>query len=128
MIYDAYRPWSVTKLFWEFVTEKQRQYVADPAVGSRHNRGCAVDLSLFSLETGLHLEMPSDFDDFNETSHPEYGGGTEQQTQNRDLLRTAMETEGFIVNPKEWWHFDHCDWEEYGIMDVSFEKLSREMP
>lgn len=125
LIFDAYRPWSVTKLFWEFVCEDQRQYVADPEVGSRHNRGCAVDLSLYELETGLTLEMPSDFDDFDERSHPDFNGGTPEQTRNRDLLRLSMESEGFTVNPREWWHFDHHDWEDYEIMDVSFEELAR---
>ncbi len=126
LIFDAYRPWSVTKLFWECVSLEQRQYVADPAVGSRHNRGCAVDLGLYSLADGLPLGMPSNFDDFNQTSHPDYDGGTIEKRANRDLLRAAMESGGFTVNPKEWWHYDHHDWEEFPIMDVSFEELSGE--
>ncbi|NNE97485.1 MAG: M15 family metallopeptidase [Pyrinomonadaceae bacterium] len=123
VIYDGYRPWSVTKLFWEVVREDQKPYVADPEIGSRHNRGCAVDLSLFDLESGVQLPMPSEFDEFNEKSAPDFEGGTEAETFNRDLLRTSMEAEGFIVNPKEWWHFDHQDWNNYEIQDIPFSEI-----
>lgn len=123
LIFDGYRPFSVTELFWEVVTEAERPYVADPQFGSRHNRGCAVDLSIYDLDSGRASEMPSDFDEFNEKSHPEYAGGTMEQRFERDLLRTVMEREGFTVNPKEWWHFDHRDWEKYPIMDMPFEDL-----
>lgn len=123
VVYDGYRPWSVTKLFWEVVREDQKKFVADPAVGSKHNRGCAVDLSLYHLDSGEQADMPSDFDEFNEKSSPDFDGGTERQTANRDLLRSSMEAAGFTVNPKEWWHFDHRDWEQYEIMDVPFSEL-----
>lgn len=123
VIYDGYRPWSVTKLFWETVTEDQKIFVADPAKGSKHNRGCAVDLSLCDLATGVQLPMPSDFDEFNKKASPDYPGGTEIERANRDRLRAAMEAEGFTVNPKEWWHFDYKDWELYEISDVPFSEL-----
>jgi len=123
VIYDGYRPWSVSKLFWEVVEEHQKKFVADPAVGSKHNRGCAVDLGLFSLATGMQVPMPSDFDEFNEKAAPDYPGGTEEERANRDLLRAAMEAEDFTVNPKEWWHFDHRDWQQYEISDVPFDEL-----
>ncbi len=124
-IFDAYRPWSVTDLFWRVVEDDQRQYVADPAVGSRHNRGCAVDLTLFDLASGKQLEMPSEFDEFNEKSHPDYPGGAPVQRQNRDILRKAMEQQAFTVNPKEWWHFDYKDWSSFEVSDIPFEQLSR---
>lgn len=123
VVFDGYRPWSVTKLFWEVVPEHQRKFVADPEKGSKHNRGCAVDLSMFELAGGALVEMPSDFDEFNEKAAPDYTGGTARARANRDLLRRRMEGEGFTVNPKEWWHFDYKDWGQYEIEDVSFDEL-----
>lgn len=125
VIFDGYRPWSITKLFWETVTPEQRIYVADPAKGSKHNRGCAVDLSLFDRKTGKLLPMPSDYDEFNEKASPDYTGGTTEQRANRDKLRTLMESDGFIVNDEEWWHFDHKDWQNYAIYDISFTDAAR---
>ena len=126
VIFDGYRPWSVTKLFWETVREDQRIFVADPIVGSIHNRGCAVDLSLFDLETGRIIEMPSDYDEFNEKAFADYAGGTQEQRTNRNLLIDYMETEDFTVNPKEWWHFDFKNWKKYEILDIPFTGLEKE--
>ncbi len=120
VIFDGYRPWSITKLFWEVTPEDKRKYVANPKTGSKHNRGCAVDLSIYDLKTGRLLPMPSDFDEFTERASPDYKGGTEEETRNRELLRRLMEAEGFTVNPNEWWHFDYKDWQLYAIYDVSF--------
>ena len=108
VIFDGYRPWTITKLFWEVTDEDKRKIVADPAKGSKHNRGAAVDLSIYDLKTGQLLEMPSGYDEFTERASPNYTGGTEQQRKNRDLLRKLMEDEGFTVNPNEWWHFEYC--------------------
>ncbi len=126
VIFDGYRPWSVTKLFWEVTPEDKRKFVANPQTGSRHNRGCAVDLSLFDLKTGKLLEMPSDFDDFTDQASPTYQGGTDLQRKNRDLLRRAMEAEGFTVNTNEWWHFDYRDWKDYAIYDIAFSEIKAE--
>lgn len=123
VIFDGYRPWSVTKLFWTVTPEDKRKFVANPATGSRHNRGCAVDLSIYDLRTGKLLDMPSDFDEFTERASPDYAGGTEIQTKNRDLLRHLMEAEGFTVNRNEWWHFDYKDWQEYPIFDIAFSEI-----
>lgn len=125
VIFDGYRPWSITKLFWEVVPEDQRQYVADPAKGSKHNRGCAVDLSIFDRKTGENVPMPSGYDDFNEHSWPDYKGGTDEERANRDLLRRLMEAEGFTVNSSEWWHFDFAGWSEYAIYDISFKEARK---
>lgn len=122
-IFDGYRPWSVTKLFWEVTPEDKRKFVANPKNGSRHNRGCAVDLSIYDLKTGKLLPMPSDFDDFSDKAHPEYSGGTAEETRNRNLLRKLMESAGFTVNENEWWHFDYKDWREYGIYDIPFMEI-----
>jgi len=120
VIFDGYRPWAITKLFWEVVPEDKRKFVADPAKGSKHNRGCAVDLSIFDLKTGELIEMPSGFDEFTERASPDYKGGTEKQRANREMLRKLMEDEGFTVNPNEWWHFDYKNWQDYAIYDISF--------
>ena len=120
VIFDGYRPWTITKLFWEVVPEDKRKFVADPAKGSKHNRGCAVDLSIYNLRSGKLIDMPSGFDEFTERASPNYTGGTEKERANRDLLRSLMEAEGFSVNPNEWWHFDYKDWEKYAIYDISF--------
>lgn len=120
VVFDGYRPWSITKLFWEVTPEDKRKFVANPEKGSKHNRGCAVDLSIFDLKTGELIDMPSGYDEFTERASPDYTGGTEKQTANRDLLRKLMEEEGFTVNPNEWWHFDYKDWEKYAIYDISF--------
>lgn len=110
VIYDGYRPWTITKLFWDTVTPEQRIFVADPRTGSKHNRGCAVDLAIFDLKTGMAVPMPSGYDEFSERASPGYKGGTQEERRNRDLLRRSMEAEGFIVNENEWWHFDNKDW------------------
>lgn len=124
-IFDGYRPWSVTKLFWEVTPEDKRKFVANPKNGSRHSRGCAVDLSIYDVQTGKLVPMPSDFDDFSDKAHPEYKGGTEEETRNRDLLRKLMEAAGFTVNENEWWHFDYKDWREYGIYDIAFSDVRK---
>jgi D-alanyl-D-alanine dipeptidase len=124
LLFDGYRPWSVTRLFWEAVTEAQRPFVADPSQGSRHNRGCAVDLSLYDLRTGEEIAMPSAYDEMNEKAYPQYAGGTAKARAMRDLLRAMMESEGFSVYPTEWWHFDYRDWREYEILDLPFEAIA----
>ncbi len=120
VIFDGYRPWAITKLFWEVTPEDKRKFVANPERGSKHNRGCAVDLSIFDLKTGALLPMPSAYDEFTERASPNYTGGTEEENRNRELLRQLMEDVGFTVNPNEWWHFDYKNWEDYAIYDISF--------
>ena len=122
IIFDAYRPWSVTKLFWDRFPQ-DRAYLADPAKGSRHNRGCAVDVSLYDLRTGQAVSMPSQFDDFTEKAHPDYKGGTAAQRKARDQLRFWMESEGFTVYENEWWHFDCKEWREYPILNIPFRDI-----
>ncbi len=124
LVYDGYRPWSVTKMFWDATPEKQRVFVADPSQGSRHNRGCAVDLTLYDLKTGKPVEMVGGYDEFSDRSYPDYLGGTSRQRYHRDLLRRAMEAEGFTVYEAEWWHFDYKDWRKYRIGNLSFEEIA----
>jgi D-alanyl-D-alanine dipeptidase len=123
LIHDGYRPWYVTKIFWDATPESGKIFVADPAQGSRHNRGCAVDLTLYDLKTNEPVEMTSLYDEMSPRAFPDYLGGTSLQRWRRDLLRWAMEAEGFTVYESEWWHFDYKDWREYAIGNVAFEKL-----
>src|SRR5215472_7856702 len=123
LIHDAYRPWYVTRIFWDATPPEGKIFVADPAQGSRHNRGCAVDLTLYDLASGKPIEMPGTYDEMSPRSFPDYPGGTSLQRWHRDLVRRAMESEGFTVYEAEWWHFDFKDWKEYPILNVPFEKL-----
>lgn len=122
-VYDGYRPWYITKLFWDAVPQDLHQFVGNPAKGSRHNRGCAVDLTLVDLTTGRAVDMPSFYDETTERAYPTYTGGTPESRRLRDLLRHHMEAEGFSVYPYEWWHFDYRDWKKYAIQNVRFEDI-----
>jgi D-alanyl-D-alanine dipeptidase len=123
LIHDAYRPWYVTRMFWDATPDSLRRFVADPSQGSRHNRGAAVDLSIYELATGRPVTMPSGYDEFTERAHPEYPGGPAQARRRRDRLRTAMEAEGFTVYQYEWWHFDFAGWERYPVLNLTFADL-----
>jgi D-alanyl-D-alanine dipeptidase len=123
LIHDAYRPWHVTKMFWEATPLELRRFVANPASGSRHNRGCAVDLTLYDRATGKPIEMVAGYDEMSVRSYPAYPGGTSRQRWHRELLRRAMEAEGFTVYEFEWWHFDFRDWQQYRIGNATFEEL-----
>jgi len=123
LLHDGYRPWYVTKMFFDATPESQRLFVADPANGSRHNRGSAIDLNLYDLETGLPADMVGTYDEFSPRSFPNYPGGTSRQRWQRELLRRVMEAEGFTVYEAEWWHFDHDDWREYALQNATFDQL-----
>lgn len=123
LIHDGYRPWYVTKMFWEATPEPLRIFVADPASGSRHNRGCAVDLTLYDLSTGEPIEMTGGYDEMSPRSFPDYPGGTTRQRWHRELLRAAMEAQDFTVYEAEWWHFDYKDWRRYRIGNQRFEEI-----
>lgn len=125
LVFDGYRPWSVTKHFWDITSEENKQFVANPKNGSRHNRGCAVDLSLYDLKTGKEVEMPGVYDEMSERSYPDYTGGTEKQRMMRDLLREKMEGQGFKVYQYEWWHFDYKDWKSYRIENIPFSEIRK---
>lgn len=126
LIYDAYRPWYVTRMFWDATPEKLHGFVADPSKGSRHNRGCAVDLGLYHLDTGKPAAMVSGYDEMTDRAFPDYIGGTSRDRWHRALLRRTMESEGFTVYEEEWWHYDFKDWRKYPIQNLTFEQLSKE--
>jgi D-alanyl-D-alanine dipeptidase len=125
VIHDGYRPWAVTKIFWDATPEDKKIFVADPAQGSRHNRGCAVDLSMFDLKTGQTVEMPSGYDEMSERSHINYAGGSAESRRLRETLRAAMEAEGFAVYEPEWWHYDYKDWKAYPILNIPFAEIGK---
>ncbi len=123
LIHDAYRPWFVTWMFWEATPSDAHMFVADPGKGSRHNRGCAVDLTLYDLKTGKVVEMPSRYDEFSGRAYADFVGGTTRQRALRAVLREAMVAQGFEVYPEEWWHFDFRDWRRYPIGTKTFSEL-----
>jgi zinc D-Ala-D-Ala dipeptidase len=120
-IYDAYRPYSVTVKFWELV--KDERYVANPAKGSGHNRGIAIDLTIINKATGKELNMGTDFDNFSDTAHHTFTKLPEDVLQNRLLLKNTMEKFGFRVYADEWWHYSIPDAAKYEILDIEFRKL-----
>lgn len=120
-IYDAYRPYKATVKFYE--TYHDTTYVASPYRGSRHNRGCALDMTIVYLKTGKELEMPTPFDSFQKEAWPATPVKDPRIRKNRDLLISVMERNGFKVNASEWWHFDFVGWQKYEVMDIDFEEL-----
>ena len=123
VVFDGYRPWAVTKVFWDVTPVDKKIFVADPSKGSRHNRGCAVDLSLFELSTGAEVKMPSEYDEMTERAHINYECATPEAKRLRELLRAAMTAEGFAVYEPEWWHYDYKAWKEYPIMNIKFSEV-----
>jgi D-alanyl-D-alanine dipeptidase len=126
LIHDGYRPWAITKLFWDMTAgTPMQEFVADPKSGSKHNRGCAVDLTMYDLATGDAVQMPGEYDEASLRSYPDYKGGPPQARAKRDLLRAVMEAQGFTVEPNEWWHFNYKDWMQYPILDISFQAAAK---
>jgi D-alanyl-D-alanine dipeptidase len=119
-VFDGYRPLSVTKILWEALPDPR--YCADPLVGSKHNRGAAVDLTLVDSE-GRELAMPSGFDEMGEKVHCCFMGGSDEALRHRQLLQDAMINEGFNLMETEWWHFDDPDWEKYPVLDIPLDSL-----
>jgi D-alanyl-D-alanine dipeptidase len=125
LVFDGYRPWRVTKQFWDLTPEDKKIFVADPRSGSRHNRGGAVDLTLYHLATGKEADMGGAYDEMSKRSYVTYEEGPKDALKRRDLLRAAMEKEGFFVYPWEWWHFDWKDWREYAVLDFPFSGIGK---
>ena len=121
-IFDAYRPWRVTKKLWDATPPgPKRDYVANPKRGSKHNRGCAVDLTLHHLADGAQVAMPSGYDEFTLRAHRNFMDAPVEAIEHRDLLERVMEDAGFRGASNEWWHFDFVGWEAFPILDISFE-------
>jgi D-alanyl-D-alanine dipeptidase len=123
VVFDAYRPWSVTKRMWELTPPGKRGFVARPERGSNHNRGCAVDASLYTLADGREVEMPSAYDEMSPRAASAYAGGSEKARAFRDRLKEALAAEGFSVERHEWWHFNHRTCRGYPVLDLPFDRL-----
>ncbi|RPD51287.1 peptidase M15 [Paracnuella aquatica] len=122
-VWDAYRPHSTTKEMWDLI--KDERYVANPAKGSGHNRGIAVDVTLIDLRSGEELDMGTPFDHFTEAAHHNYKGLTAAQQEARTLLKNVMEQNGFRALATEWWHYSWPDGAKYEVLDLSFNQLAR---
>lgn len=123
LIWDAYRPYRSTVKFWKIIHDER--YVAHPSKGSGHNRGIAVDLSLFELSTGKMLEMPTGFDNFSDTAHHDFTSLSDTQIKNRIFLKEIMEKHGFRSFQTEWWHYSWPNDRGYEILNSSFKKLKK---
>ncbi|MBX0292927.1 M15 family metallopeptidase [Hymenobacter sp. HSC-4F20] len=120
-VYDAYRPYSATVRFYEHV--QNETFAAPPWRGSKHNRGCSVDVGLVEQATGRTLPLPTDFDELTPAAHVNYSGLPSHIILNRSILLAAMKRQGFINYPHEWWHFDYHRWDEFDLLDLPFEAL-----
>jgi D-alanyl-D-alanine dipeptidase len=120
-IFDAYRPYKATVKFYEVY--RDTTYVASPYRGSRHNRGCALDLTIINLKTGEELKMPTGYDSFKKEAWPSTPVSNPEIRKNRTLLINVMQKHGFKVNSSEWWHFDFIGWKNYEVLDIDFEEL-----
>ena len=120
-IFDAYRPYKATVKFYEVY--KDTTYVASPYKGSRHNRGCAIDMTLINLKTGAELNMPTEYDSFKKEAWPSTPVQDPEARKNRTLIINIMKKHGFKVNSSEWWHFDFIGWSKYEVLDIDFEEL-----
>jgi len=120
-VFDGYRPLSVQKKMWaRFPVEG---YIANPAKGSNHNRGAAVDLTLVDAE-GRELSMPSAYDEFSERAHRDYMKAPKDAVEHRTILEAAMTAEGFRGISTEWWHFDFKDAKTLPVLDLSFDQVA----
>ncbi len=122
-VFDAYRPYAATVKFYEVY--RDTTYVASPYRGSRHNRGCAIDMTIVDLKTGQDLEMPTEYDSFRKEAWPTTPVKDPTVKKNRDLIIKIMEKHGFKVNASEWWHFDFVGWQKFEVMDIAFEELDK---
>jgi len=122
-IFDAYRPYKATVRFYEIYHDTT--YVASPYVGSRHNRGCAIDMTLVGLKDGKELPMPTAYDSFRKEAWPTTPVSDISIRKNRDLIISVMEKHGFKVNASEWWHFDFTGWKRFDVLDIDFEELEK---
>ena len=121
LVWDAYRPYHITVKFWELI--KDERYVANPSKGSGHNRGIAIDMTLYDLKTGIPLEMPTGFDDFSEQAHHGANSISTSQKENITLLKSIMEKNGFIKFQTEWWHYYWPNGEQYDVLDFNFKEI-----
>lgn len=122
LVFDAYRPWRITKAMWDQTPPDKREFVADPRTGSRHNRGCSIDLSLH--RGGVEVTMPSPYDDFTPAAYRSNTAAPPEALRLSRMLEEWMVAEGFVPLPNEWWHYDWAEWRRYPVMDVPLEEVT----
>jgi D-alanyl-D-alanine dipeptidase len=122
LVWDAYRPYFVTERFWKLIHDER--YVANPIKGSGHNRGIAIDMTLYELSSGTLIDMPTGFDDFSENAHHGYQNISEIKIKNREILKGVMEKNGFIKFETEWWHYSWPSPSKYDVLNIPFSKLN----
>jgi zinc D-Ala-D-Ala dipeptidase len=122
-IFDAYRPYSVTEKMWELV--KDERYTANPAKGSGHNRGIAIDVTIIDAITKAPLNMGTAFDNFTDTAHHTFTNLPDSIKSNRMLLKNAMEKFGFVSLPTEWWHYSLPNARQYPLLNIPFMRLKK---
>lgn len=122
LVFDAYRPWRITKAMWDQTPPEKREFVADPRAGSRHNRGCSIDLTLH--RGGIELAMPSPYDDFTPAAYRDNPAAPPAAIAASGKLESWMVAEGFVPLANEWWHYDWAEWRRYPIMDVPLEAVT----
>lgn len=122
LVFDAYRPWRITRMMWDETPPDKREFVADPRTGSRHNRGCSIDLSLH--RGGIEVTMPSPYDDFTPAAYRSNSAAPPEALRLSRLLEEWMVAEGFVPLANEWWHYDWAEWRRYPVMDVPLEAVT----
>jgi zinc D-Ala-D-Ala dipeptidase len=123
LLHDGYRPYEVTCIFYEVI--KDTTFVADPHKGSKHNRGMAIDLSLYHLSTGEPVVMPSEYDETTERAFQKYISPIADANKHKSILKQALLDVGFIENQWEWWHFDYRGWESCYTYDLWHEDIRK---
>ena len=122
-IWDAYRPFAVTGAFWNKVHDEK--YVANPALGSNHNRGVAVDVTVVDIHNGIPLDMGTDFDNFTDSAHSNYQQFSANILANRKLLRDIMVINGFQPLPTEWWHFSWPNSAAFPVLNIPLKQMKK---
>lgn len=120
-VFDGYRPYAITIAFYQKASDKN--FVANPAKGSKHNRGCAIDLTIVNLKTGKDVVMATPYDSFLPAAAANYEPVSNEVRKNRQFLINAMKKYNMNVLDNEWWHYDYSGWQSYELMDIPFEKL-----
>lgn len=123
VIWEAYRPWSVSKLASDLLPADRKSLLPLPEKGEDRNTGLTVDVSLYTLSDGVAVDMISDFDELSVRQRPGYAGGSQIQREQRDLLASVMKKAGFTQGEEEWWHFRLGDLQGKQHLNIPFTQL-----
>ena len=123
LIWEAYRPWYVSKLASDLMPKDKKNMLPLPDRGEDRNTGRTIDVSLYDLQTGEPVDMISDFDEVSVRQFPGFTGGTERQRNLRDLLVSVMQDAGFVQGKEEWWHFSYGDTKDWQHLNIPYEQI-----